>query len=266
MKVETVIGTLQAALVLDVQRSGLVPNVERSADSLVRVRQFARPTRNTSYFAPGHKHKKRGQGCPRSVPALPFCSHFSPRHSPLDTAFSLIEILITVGLLSFIILGLLLMFNQVQRAFRSSTTQADILEAGRAVADMLARELEEMTPSHIAYKPGKLRSINFMTEIESPAYGHYDFGDPLRQFLPGATMPDGSGPTRTNIVQEFFFMRKLNQDYVGTGYLVVPHYSNAVTDVSVGSLYRYAVSTNKNAALSLGWNFVNGPNFTDLHR
>ena len=37
-------------------------------------------------------------------------------------AFSLIEIMITSALLSFIVLGLLAMFNQTQRAFRSGMT------------------------------------------------------------------------------------------------------------------------------------------------
>jgi hypothetical protein len=41
--------------------------------------------------------------------------------------FSLIEIMVTVGLLTFIILGLLLMFNQTQRAFRTGMTQTDVL-------------------------------------------------------------------------------------------------------------------------------------------
>ncbi len=49
------------------------------------------------------------------------------------SAFSLIELMITLGLISFIILGLMLMFQQVQRSFRGSMTQTDVLEAGRAV-------------------------------------------------------------------------------------------------------------------------------------
>jgi len=175
-------------------------------------------------------------------------------------AFSLIEILITVGLLSFIILGLMLMFNQVQRAFRSSMTQTDVLEAGRAVADMMARELEEMTPTQIrANAPGVL---NFMAELENKTVdGNFAFDDPLRQFLPGATVP------RTNYVQRIFFMSKVNQDYVGTGYVVVPHYTNSVTDVAVGTLYQYAVATNKAWASTLPRDFINAStSLNNLHR
>ena len=46
-------------------------------------------------------------------------------------AFSLIEVMVAVSLLSFIIVGLLAMFFQVQRAFRAGTAQADIMEGRR---------------------------------------------------------------------------------------------------------------------------------------
>ena len=48
-------------------------------------------------------------------------------------AFTLIEIMVTVALLSFIILGLMAMFHQTQRAFRNSITQTDVLEGARAL-------------------------------------------------------------------------------------------------------------------------------------
>src|SRR2546427_12839187 len=65
--------------------------------------------------------------------------HPSPvtRHS----AFSLIEIMVTVALLSFIVLGLLAMFTQTQRAFTSGMTQTDVMQSGRAVVETIARDL-----------------------------------------------------------------------------------------------------------------------------
>src|SRR5436190_15569231 len=59
-------------------------------------------------------------------------------------AFSLVEILVAVGLLAFIIVGLLAMFYQTQRAFRSSATQTDVLEAGRAVMQMIRQDLMDV--------------------------------------------------------------------------------------------------------------------------
>src|SRR5262249_37093152 len=59
--------------------------------------------------------------------------------------FSLIEILVVVALMTIIILGLLLMFQQTQRAFTQSMTQSDVLANGRAVMDLIPREVEQMT-------------------------------------------------------------------------------------------------------------------------
>ena len=71
-----------------------------------------------------------------------------PRSRAGSRAFTLLEILVSVALLSFIVLGLFAMFNQTQRAFRMSMTQSDILEAGRAVMEMMPRELEQATMSY----------------------------------------------------------------------------------------------------------------------
>ena len=64
-------------------------------------------------------------------------------------AFSLIEIMVAVSLLSFIIVGLLAMFFQVQRVFRAGTAQADIMEGGRATMNLIVRDLQEMTASGV---------------------------------------------------------------------------------------------------------------------
>src|SRR2546421_7572074 len=77
-------------------------------------------------------------------------------------AFSLVEILVTISLLAFIILGLMAMFIQTQKAFRGSMKQTDVLGSGRAVMDMITRELSQMTPSQMG------RTYNFFAEI--PAY------------------------------------------------------------------------------------------------
>src|SRR6185295_14642440 len=64
-----------------------------------------------------------------------------------QAAFSLIEIMVVMGLLVVIILGLLLMFNQTQRAFRAGMTQVDVLENGRTATEMIARELSQIAPN-----------------------------------------------------------------------------------------------------------------------
>src|SRR6266404_4176321 len=95
--------------------------------------------------------------------------------SQRSNAFTLIELMVAVGLMSFIVLGLLAMFNQTQRAFRASMTQTDVLESGRIATDMMVRELGQMAASDRAY------TTNFFAEVLKT------FNQPLTQGLPGTT-------------------------------------------------------------------------------
>ena len=178
------------------------------------------------------------------------------------SAFSLIEILVTVSLLSLIMLGLLLMFNQTQRAFRTGLTQTDVLEAGRATMDMMSRELEQMGPCYapdLIFSGVRSRATNFFVEPSITAKvspGAFSWVDPLLQELPGNNQP------RTNLVQRFFFLSKLNQDWIGTGYEVLPDDANE----SVGTLYRYCATNNpRNFVQPLSANFIFTP-VTNLSR
>ena len=143
-------------------------------------------------------------------------------------AFSLIEIIVVVGLMSFIILGLMQMFNQTQRAYKLGTTQVDVLEGGRAVIEMMQREMSQI-------KPSKARNtVNFYAQIASA--GGYK---PLLQELPGIPNPLGSPlPNRTNILQEIFFLTEENQRWVGNGYFV------SSPAEGVGTLYRCEYKSN----------------------
>jgi hypothetical protein len=140
-------------------------------------------------------------------------SHGAAGHRPAlrllaQAAFSLVEIMVVMGLLTVIILGLLLMFNQTQRAFRTGMTQVDVLENGRTITEMLARELSQMTPQSYARTSN---TLNFYVVL--PNYA------PLLQPLPG-----GNGERRTNLLEELFFTRRENHDgadgWTGTGYFV----------------------------------------------
>jgi len=156
--------------------------------------------------------------------------------------------MITVGLLSFIILGLLAMFNQTQRAFRTSMTQSDVLEAGRAAMDMIAREVAQTTPSsapdiliNIGGRASPYRATNFFSE-PSPFFEGTLGYQPLLQGLPA--MP--STVVRTNTVERFFFLTRLNQDWVGTGYDVLPEIP---TNAMVGTLYRFSATNQYRSGL-----------------
>jgi hypothetical protein len=154
-------------------------------------------------------------------------------------AFTLTEILISIALLSFIVLGLFAMFNQTQRAFRASMTQSDILEAGRAVAGMIPRELEQAAPSY-------RNAVNFSAAMIPNS-------TPLTQLLPGA-IPPSPPQQRTNFLEDCFLLLRQNQTWIGIGYCVrtndasgrlwLPEVLSGSGQLGAGTLYRYTTSTN----------------------
>lgn len=137
-------------------------------------------------------------------------------------AFSLVEILVVVALLSLIVVGLLAMFSQTQRAFRAGLTQTDVLESGRVAGDLIARELEQIAPAYQA-------SANFVAWL--PNY------TPVRQALPGSTV------LRTNLTEDLFFLHRRNQEWVGIGYFVRTNDPKTgvlgLSPLGVGTLYRF---------------------------
>jgi type II secretory pathway pseudopilin PulG len=157
------------------------------------------------------------------------CSEPRETRSRSGAAFSLIEILVVVALLSVIILGLMAMFSQTQRAFRTGLSQTDILESGRMATDMIARELGQVTPSilnasNISPVDAKLHpNPNFFAQLV------YNFAQPLT----------GSTVTRTNIKNDVFFLVRENQTWTGIGYLVRSNMDLAPGAGPVGSLYRF---------------------------
>jgi hypothetical protein len=148
----------------------------------------------------------------------------APRAAARVRAFTLIEILVVITLMTVIILGLMAMFNQVQRAFRAGMTQVDVLESGRMAMNMIMRELQEVTP-------GYRNSVNFYATI--PA------NDALPQPLPAMDLAHPEW--RTNVLEQMFFLTRENQRWIGVGYFVNTAYEG------VGSLYRFQT----NAPISL---------------
>jgi len=125
------------------------------------------------------------------------------------------------------------MFSQTQRAFRLSMTQADILEAGRAVTEMIPRELEQTVPS-------SRNAVNFavaMIPNSAPLA-------PLTQSLPGTTLK------RTNLLQDCFLLLRQNQSWIGIGYCVRTNDPDGRLwlpevlpgQLGAGSLYRFAAN------------------------
>jgi prepilin-type N-terminal cleavage/methylation domain-containing protein len=152
---------------------------------------------------------------------------FDSRPSTLDSrhAFSLVEVLVVVTLLSLIVLALMAVFNTTQRAFRASITQTDVLEGGRATMDLITADLRAMSPS-LGYSNG---AVNFYANLNL----NYQ---PLAQSLVA------SSQQRTNVLENFFILSKGNLNGVpswfGTGYMVVTN----TPDGSPYALYRFSTN------------------------
>jgi prepilin-type N-terminal cleavage/methylation domain-containing protein len=165
-------------------------------------------------------------------------------------AFTLIEILVVVTLLSLIVVSLMSVFSSTQRAFRASVTQSDVLEGGRAVMDLMAADVREMSPSFgnskaliSAYYPDRDSPVNFFANT-NPV-----FAPPLVQTNTGTTL------ARTNVLEMFFILNKQNLSWTGTGYVV-----DNVSTNPINPLYRFSATTNavpQNASILFS-NFLRG--------
>ena len=129
-------------------------------------------------------------------------------------AFSLVEVLVVVSLMSLIVLALMAVFNSTQRAFRASVTQSDVLESSRAAMELMASDLRAMTPSFGNYYFG---AVNFMVTNNA------SYSIPLVQLLPPGTV------SRSNLLQQIFILNRDNNKWWGVAY--------AVSYNSSGNLY-----------------------------
>lgn len=151
----------------------------------------------------------------RLVPSRPHTAALQIRRRD---GFTLMEIMVVVVLLSLIILGLLAMFDQVEKAFKAGTAQTSELEGGRMFSDLLLRDMEQAYPTKLT------NSVNFWVQI--PNY------TPIQQFLP-------PGSTRTNLLQDLYFVTRANQTLSGIGYFVRTNSGIGGYPDWVGTLYRY---------------------------
>jgi len=133
----------------------------------------------------------------------------------LQPGFSLIEIMVAVALMTIIMLGLMAMFYQTQRAMRVGSAQVDVMGTGDAAIQMMASELKQMTAAGSFY-PNLL-----VTNGYGPLPWTRDFSF--------------SGNPQNTYLRELFFLRRENDDWIGTGYFVDP----VTAKGGAGALYRF---------------------------
>jgi len=156
-----------------------------------------------------------------------FCKHHMERR-----AFTLLELLVSVALLAVIILGLLAMFTQVQRAWKSSITQSDVMEGGRATMALVMRDLQDMVA--LAQTSGtNLEVIDMVVNSALP-------------------LDQADGGFKDNFLQQLSFIRRVGDTWTGVAYRI----TNAAW--GVGTLYRLEVTTpNPASPLSAYYNHPN---------
>jgi len=152
--------------------------------------------------------------------------HVSRVTCHLRAAFTLIEVMVVVVLLSLIVLALMAVFNSTQAAFRASVTQAGVLESGRATMDLMAADLRAMAPSH-GQSNNFTGAVNFLAGVTSYASPP----SPLIQPMVGGSS------TRTNVLENFFILSRQNQTWTGVGYAV-----NTSSSSALYPLYRFSMS------------------------
>ena len=138
-------------------------------------------------------------------------------------AFTVMEMLVSVALLTLIMAALFGSFYQVQRAVRVGTAQKDVMEAARSGFLLLAREMQLAVPSRVD------GITNFFAR--SVAAGFVQ------------TLPEGG--ELTNVLQEFYWLTKNDPSDWGRwsleGFFVSTDNDRSGGDL-VGSLFRYSIS------------------------
>ena len=148
-------------------------------------------------------------------------------------AFSLVELLVVMSLLSLIVLALMQVFSSTQRAFRASVTQTDVMEGGRAAVDLIGNDLRLMAASGGV---SNALSFNPPPPVNLSLEGNFGYDNtyrPLYQSLPGGA------DVRTNLLNAIFILTRENTTWTGIGYYV--DYSSAS---SLYPLYRFYATTN----------------------
>ncbi len=176
-------------------------------------------------------------------------------HPVGKNAFSLVELLVAVALMTVIIVGLYSMFNETQRALRTNVSQVDVLEAGRSAIELIVQDIQQaeapgplrQAPSRKIFFPPPYeitvasaitnRSPHFWSGIQTNRSRPY-FTEPMIQNLADDTR-------RINILQEVFFLTRSNLNWVAKGYFVSysptnPISPNAPDKISYGTLFRFA--------------------------
>jgi len=135
-------------------------------------------------------------------------------------ALTVLEMLVSITLLVFIVVGLTAMFVQTQRAFKTGVKQTAMTDAGHTILDLVAADLSQLSD---AQQPNETMNLNWGWVAANTSIQYQD--SPANVY-------------RTNQLQEIFALVHTNTQWVAVGYAVSNYASGA------GTLYRFLSVTN----------------------
>jgi type II secretory pathway pseudopilin PulG len=137
---------------------------------------------------------------------------------PRRGGLTILEMLVSTAMLSFIVLGLTAMLIQTQKAFKTGIKQNTVTDAGRSIMGMILGDLAQMSDSQDTNIP----PVNYNFYWDFPANS-----TPITNYNDGVAI-------RTNELNDIFILEHANTTWVGVGYAVSNY-----PGVAVGALYRY---------------------------
>lgn len=166
---------------------------------------------------------------------------FMPARAPGHRAFTIVELLVSVSILSVIVFTLYKVFDQTQKAMRSNITQVDVLESGRAAMDLLARDLQNAAASGMGRDTQNRAPRRSYSEADDVPYQANLVVTPNFLLTPTTQKLVDTNLYRTNFTQDFYVLTSYGRDYTGIGYRVIPPTATS----PYGTLFRFAASKNQ---------------------
>jgi hypothetical protein len=145
-----------------------------------------------------------------------------PPVRPRRGAFTVLELLLGVSLLTLIVFGLYSVFDQTQRALRSSVQQVDIFESARAATALIREDVSQYRPAGVPWRAGLAVIVS--------------------SNLPPVPLADLSGDFQGWLSsQEIYGVHRVGGEWRGVGYWL-DFDTNTLDTVRIATLMRFQQS------------------------
>ena len=147
-------------------------------------------------------------------------STFPFKHRFLRAGITILEMLVSTAMLSFIVLGLTAMLIQTQKAFKTGIKQNTITDSGRSIVELITGDLRQMS------------------DAQNPLVTNFFWGNPN---IAAVTNYENGVAIRTNELNDIFILEHTNTTWLGVGYSVSNYATlgNPNVNLGIGALYRY---------------------------